>query len=47
MKRMISTASKVVAELALKVTSANVNSICLSIGHQPKLPNNAEKLKKK
>ncbi|MPW26372.1 cyclic lactone autoinducer peptide [Alkalibaculum sp. M08DMB] len=37
---------KVVADLALKVTTFNVNSACIFIVHQPKLPKGAEKLRK-
>lgn len=37
---------KTVAELALTVTKINVNSICYGKSYQPKLPLNANKLKK-
>lgn len=37
---------KVIADLALKVTTSNANSICIFLVHQPKLPHGAEKLKK-
>lgn len=34
------------ASLALMVTSLNVNTTCMLIAHQPKLPENAKKLRK-
>lgn len=37
---------KVLANLALSVTTANVNSACLWINGQPKLPKDAKKLRK-
>lgn len=37
---------KVVAEAAKKVTTANVNSACIYLLHQPKLPKEAKKLRK-
>lgn len=38
--------SKKIADLALLVTKANVNSNCWYIAYQPKLPKSCEKLKK-
>lgn len=37
---------KAVAVAAKKATSANVNSACLFVIYQPKLPENAKKLRK-
>lgn len=37
----------VIARQALAVTSASVNSICLFLMHQPKLPKDAESLRHK
>lgn len=37
---------KVLANLALSVTRANVNSTCLWINGQPKLPKDAKKLRR-
>lgn len=37
---------KMVAAAARKATSVNVNSTCLFVVHQPKLPENAKKLRK-
>lgn len=34
------------ASLALMVTALNVNSVCMLIAHQPKLPEGAKKLRK-
>ena len=34
------------AGLALMITALNVNTTCLYVMHQPKLPENAEKLSK-
>lgn len=34
------------ASLALMVTSLNVNTACMLIAHQPKLPEGAKKLRK-
>lgn len=39
-------ASAVLAPLALLVTTANVNATCAGAVHQPKLPDNAKKLRK-
>ena len=46
MKKMILKLSGVVASLALVITSANVNSACMFLVHQPELPKGAEKLRK-
>ncbi len=35
-----------IAKCAQKVTSLNVNSACNAVMHQPKLPANADKLRK-
>lgn len=37
---------KAVAALALSATAATANSTCVYITHQPKLPENAKKLRK-
>jgi len=36
----------VVASLALMVTALNVNTACVYIAHQPKLPDSAKRLRK-
>ena len=36
----------IIASLALMVTVANVNSVCMFIMHQPKLPEGADKLRR-
>ena len=36
----------VVASFAVMITSINVNTTCMFIAHQPKLPNSAKKLRK-
>ncbi|MHC1746878.1 MAG: cyclic lactone autoinducer peptide [Cellulosilyticaceae bacterium] len=35
-----------VAKAALKVTELNVNTACMFVAHQPKLPKEAKKLRK-
>ncbi|ARE65180.1 hypothetical protein ADH76_06785 [Enterocloster clostridioformis] len=35
-----------IAAMALKMASANVNSCCMYVMHQPRIPEKAEKLKK-
>jgi cyclic lactone autoinducer peptide len=45
-KKIIMKISGLVASLALMVTIANVNSSCMFVMHQPKLPKGAEKLRK-
>lgn len=35
-----------IASFALVVTALNVNSACMFAGHQPKLPEGSEKLRK-
>lgn len=37
--------TKKAADLALRVTRANVNTACISIYYQPKLPKGIDKLK--
>lgn len=37
---------RVIAAMAEKATSANANSTCLFVAHQPKLPETAKKLRK-
>ncbi len=37
---------KAIAVAAKNATAANVNSACLFVAHQPKLPKGAEKLRK-
>lgn len=37
---------KAVASAAKMATAANVNSACFFVAHQPKLPENAKKLRK-
>ena len=46
MKRSYLKLSGMLAALALLVTTANVNSACFCLLHQPVLPNNAGKLRK-
>lgn len=46
MKRLYLKMSSALAVLALLVTTMNVNSDCICIFHQPKLPDNANKLRK-
>ena len=36
----------VVASFAVMITSLNVNTTCMFIAHQPKLPDSAKKLRK-
>jgi len=36
----------VVATIAIGVTALNVNTTCMFVAHQPKLPEGAEKLRK-
>ena len=44
--KVLKKCGKVLASLALSVTSVNVNSACLWINGQPKLPKDAKKLRK-
>ena len=37
---------RVIAKAAMMATTANVNSACFFVIHQPKLPKGAEKLRK-
>ena len=46
MKNIIFKFAGVIASLALMVTVANVNQVCMLIMHQPKLPEGAEKLRR-
>jgi cyclic lactone autoinducer peptide len=36
----------ILASLALMITSLNVNTTCMLIAHQPKMPEEAKKLRK-
>lgn len=47
MKDLKKKGSKMVADLALRVTSSTVNSACGFLMHQPKLPEGAERLRRK
>lgn len=38
--------AKVFAAVALMITAANVNTTCMVVIHQPKLPESADKLRK-
>jgi cyclic lactone autoinducer peptide len=46
MKNLIAKYAGVVAALALMVTAANVNHICMFVAHQPEMPEGAEKLRR-
>lgn len=46
MKKVTFKIGRIVASLALMVTALNVNSTCMYLIHQPKLPEGAEKLYK-
>jgi len=46
LKKNLLNASKVVANVAKSVTSMSVNASCMFIAHQPKLPQDAKKLRK-
>lgn len=46
MKQMSLKLSGVLATVALLVTMANVNATCTCLIHQPKVPDNAKKLRK-
>lgn len=46
MKTLIYKFGTVLACLALCITSLNVNTTCMLFVHQPKIPNNANKLRK-
>jgi len=46
MKNIFVKFAGVVAALALMVTAANVNTACVLVIHQPKLPEGAEKLRR-
>lgn len=47
MKDLRKKGAKIVADLALRVTSNTVNSACEFLMHQPKLPEGAERLRRK
>lgn len=46
LKSMFLLLSRTAASVALMVTTYNVNSCCIFLVHQPKLPNEAQKLRK-
>ena len=46
MKNIIVKFAGVIACLALMVTAANVNQVCMFVMHQPKLPQGADKLRR-
>lgn len=46
MKKVVLKFGGILASLALMVTSMNVNTTCIFLAHQPKLPEGAEKLRK-
>lgn len=47
MKKLSTVAKKMVARASEAVVSSNVNSACVFVVHQPKLPKGAEKFRKK
>lgn len=47
MKALKKKGSKVIADLALRVASNTVNSACRWTLHQPKIPQGAERLRRK
>ena len=46
MRKTLVKFSGVIASLALMVTAMNVNTTCIWLIHQPKLPKGAEKLRR-
>ncbi|AWW27999.1 cyclic lactone autoinducer peptide [Acetobacterium carbinolicum] len=46
MKNLSLKCYRVIAAMALMVTTLNVNTACFFIMHQPKLPEGADKLRK-
>ncbi|MEG2429222.1 MAG: cyclic lactone autoinducer peptide [Oscillospiraceae bacterium] len=46
MKKVVKKYAGAIAGLALMVTSLNANSTCIFYLHQPKMPENAKKLRK-
>ncbi|HBV67792.1 MAG TPA: cyclic lactone autoinducer peptide [Clostridiales bacterium] len=46
MKRYVMKLTKYLAVFALMITALNVNTTCLFVAHQPKLPTGANKLRK-
>lgn len=47
MKDLKKKGSKIVADLALRITSNTVNSACDFLMYQPRLPEGAERLRRK
>ncbi len=47
MKIFVIKVSKILASVALIITTLNVNTTCVFVAHQPELPEGAEKLRKK
>ena len=45
-KNLIFKFGGIIASLALLVTSTNISTTCFWLGHQPKLPQGADKLRK-
>lgn len=46
MKRYVMKLTKYLAVFALMITALNVSTTCLFVAHQPKLPTEANKLRK-
>ncbi|WP_373370306.1 cyclic lactone autoinducer peptide [Irregularibacter muris] len=46
MKKLILKCSGILASFALMVTTLNMNMACIFLVHQPKLPQEAKKLRK-
>lgn len=46
MNKFSTKAKKMVAKVSEAVVKANVNSTCVFVAHQPKLPKGAEKFRK-
>ncbi len=46
MQKLIVKLGTMMASLALFITTANANSTCVIVIHQPKLPDSAKKLRK-
>lgn len=46
LKKLVTKFSAAAAGLALMITALNVNTACMFVMHQPKLPKGAEKLSK-
>lgn len=45
-ERVLYLIGSAVASFALMITSLNINTTCMFIAHQPKLPDSAKKLRK-